>query len=270
MFLWFGYHIFTKIIPLSILWLYLDLIVLPLFKTPLPVAIQNASNIGIFLTIPLALLGIYSLDLISTALVAKLIYAIMNKVHPRKELSKALPEGDTADDVDIYHYRNFFLRLVKYKFTKSPFPYLSPWIFYFIGASKIGKNCVIEESFFPMEYLVMGDNSYIGIGSISSSHLVEGRYASLTIKAVKLGDNAVCGPHSIIAPGVEIGAGSQLLFQSMVVKFAKIKSGDSYWGIPASKLSRKRYYDFMRLPENLRVERSTSKALIKPGGSQHL
>ncbi|TFH27639.1 MAG: hypothetical protein E4G98_05980 [Promethearchaeota archaeon] len=250
-FLWFGYHIASKIIPASLLWAYMDLIVFPLFKIPIFTALSQKPNIFIFISIPAALLGIYLIDLFMSALVGKIIYAIMNRVHPRKELLKALPEGDTADDVDIYHYRNFVLRLVKWKFTKGAFPYLTTWIFNFIGASKIGKNCVIEECIFPMEYLEMGDNSYIGTGTISSSHLVEGKYASLTIKAIKLGQNAVCGAHSILAPGFEMGKGSQLLPQSGVPKFTKIKSGVNYWGIPAGRLSRKRYYDFIKVPKDL-------------------
>ena len=120
--------------------------------------------------------------------------------------------------------------------------------------------CVIEEAIFPMEFLEMEDNSYIGTGTGGSSHLVEGRYASLTVKTIKLGENAVCGNHSILAPGLEIGKNGQLLAQSALPKFAKIKSGASFWGIPSSRLSHKRYYKLIKLPEEFQTRRKKTKA----------
>jgi UDP-3-O-[3-hydroxymyristoyl] glucosamine N-acyltransferase len=127
-------------------------------------------------------------------------------------------------------------------------------MFDFVGSNKIGKNAVIEESFICPEYLEMGDNSYIGQHSIVSSNLVEGLYGALTVKKVKIGKKSVFGAFTIAAPGVELGDNSQYLPMSGSTKFTKLRSDRNYWGLPATRISRKRYAKFIQLPDELKTK----------------
>ncbi|MHA1819059.1 MAG: hypothetical protein ACTSU2_14315 [Promethearchaeota archaeon] len=209
----------------------------------------------VFFLTPIVFIFIYLLDLYNSALTVRFIYWLLNKIRHRKELINAPPRGETADDVNIYHTRGFLLRIIKWKFSKSPFPWLTTWMFNFIKANKIGKNAVFEEHIICQEFLEMGDNTYIGQNSIVSSHLVEGQYGAITLKKVKIGNNCVIGAVNLVPPGTTMEDNSQLLPYSATLKFQKLKANGNYWGLPMSKLSRRRYYKMLKLPEELQVKK---------------
>jgi len=183
---------------------------------------------------------------------AKLYYWIFNKIRSRKELINALPRGETEKDVQIYWTRNFFLRLIKWEFTKCPFPWLVNWMFNYVGSTKIGKGTVIDKpGYICQEYLELGKNCYLGPMSGQSSHVNEGVYGGFSLLKIKMGNNSVLCTRSMLAPGVEVGENTQILAMSGVTKFTKLKSNSTYYGLPVGRISNKRFYKYIQLPELL-------------------
>ncbi|MHA1727267.1 MAG: acyltransferase [Promethearchaeota archaeon] len=225
----------------------------PIFKDPLV--------FSIFLTAPLVFIALYLFRLFCAACIVKFYYWAFNKIWHRRELINALPYGNITDvkNIHIYHTRNFILRIIKWDFSKSFFPWLTTWMFRFIGSNKIGKNVVIEDSLMCMEYLEMEDNSYIGQMSITSSHLMEGQYGALSIKKIKVGKNSVIGAFNLIPPGVELGDNCQMLAMSGCLKFTHLKSNKNYWGLPSHRISNSRYRTLIQLPTELQNRNKTEK-----------
>ena len=252
--LWVTYHVFGLILPFLFGILYFDKILTPLFFgiRDITVIMSNPLNIFVFLTAPLIYILIYFFRLICCVLIAKFYYYLFNRIWKRREMINAPPRGDTVEDVNIYHHRGFILRIIKWQITKSPFPWMSGWVFNFIGSNKIGKNVVIEnDHIWCMEFLEMKDNSYLGTMSIVSSHLVEGQYGALTVKKVKIGKNSVIGAHNLVAPGVELGDNCDLLPYSGTTKYKKLKDETSYWGLPTERITQRRSNKMIKLPKDL-------------------
>lgn len=212
---------------------------------------SNPLRLFIFVTIPLVLIIIYLLRLFVSALVAKFFYWLLNFVKKRREMLNAPPRGKTADDVNIYHTRGLLLRMVKWSFSKSLFPWLTTWMFNFIGANDIGKGTTIEDSFYCQEYLETGKNCYIGPASIVSSHLVEGRYGQLTVKKDVMGDDCVLSAFVLTPPGLVMGNGSQILPTSLTTKFQKIDEDSSNWGVTVKELEPATLKKMLDLPDDI-------------------
>ncbi|MHA1340599.1 MAG: hypothetical protein ACTSRZ_10505 [Promethearchaeota archaeon] len=279
--LWVIYFYLGILLPLNLFFLYMLYIFIPkfimigyphnwntywyIFKDPLGVinafmkVLSDPTGLIVFLTSPLVFVGIYLFKLFCDATIMKFYMWMLNKVQPRRQMINAPPRGDTASDVMMYHTRNFLLRIIKWEFSKCPFPWLTIWMFNYIGTNKLGKGTTIEDGFICCEYLETGKNVYIGFGAITSSHLVEGIYGALTVKKVKLGNNVVIGSRSAVPPGTEMGDNSQVLWNSAILKFQKIKEGANYWGLPVSKLTKNRYKKFIKLPKEVEEKYKSSK-----------
>jgi hypothetical protein len=251
--LWIPYYLLSiaPSIILTVLYCY-DLLI-PFFLSPVILTIKNAI---IFLTCPLVLVSFYVFKLFCSATMAKIYYWVFNKIRPRREMVNALPRGESAKDVQIYWTRNFFLRLIKWEFTKCPFPWLVNWMFNFVGSTKIGKGSVIDKpGYICQEYLELGENCYLGPMSGQSTHVNEGVYGGFTLKKITLGDNSVLCTRCMLAPGVEVGENTQILTISGVTKFSKLAPNSSYYGLPVGKISENRFYKSIQLPEELREKK---------------
>ena len=250
--LWIPYYILsiTPFIILTTLYCYYTLI--PILKSAI---VFSLTNILIFFTCPLVLISLYVFKLFCSATMAKFYYWMFNKIRPRKELVNALPRGDTAKDVQIYWTRNFFLRLIKWEFTKCPFPWLVNWMFNYVGSTKIGKGTVIDKpGYICQEFLELGENCYLGPMSGQSTHVNEGVYGGFTLKKIKMGDNSVLCTRCMLAPGVEVGENTQILTLSGVIKFTHLKPNSSYYGLPVGRVSEKRLNKYIQLPEELKTK----------------
>jgi len=156
-----------------------------------------------------------------------------------------------ARAVDYYHLRGMVLRVLKWEITKSPFPWLAPWAFTFVGANKFGKGTILEDHYYCPEYLETGKNVYIGQGAIVSSHLVEGKYGAITLKRVHMEEHTVINAFNPISPGTYFGPYTEFLPMSGVTKFQKVKGFAKYFGLPVSRISTKRYLKLLDIPEVL-------------------
>ena len=166
---------------------YFDPVLYPIKNvTDFFLVIKNVFPFVIFLISPLILIGLYLLRQLCSACIVKFYYYIFNGIQQRRELKNVTLQE--YRDINIYHTRSFILRIIKWQFSKSPFPWLINWMFNFIKSNKIGKDAVIEDGFICSEYLEMKENSYIGQLTIVSSQTIEGQYGALTIKKVKIGE----------------------------------------------------------------------------------
>jgi acetyltransferase-like isoleucine patch superfamily enzyme len=129
-------------------------------------------------------------------------------------------------------------------------------MFNYVGSTKVGKGTVIDKGgYICQEYLELGENCYLGPMSGQSSHVNEGVYGGFTLKKIKMGDNSVLCTRCMLAPGVEIGKNTQILSISGVTKFSKLKSNSSYYGLPAGRISEKRFHKYIQLPEKFKIKK---------------
>ncbi|MHA1821240.1 MAG: hypothetical protein ACTSU2_14985 [Promethearchaeota archaeon] len=284
--MWVIYFYFGIILPLNLLVLYFSTIFIPgflmqgglkdwntwlyIFINPKKVfgafmpILQNPISLIIFLTSPLVFVGLYLLKMFNYAVIMKFYYWLLDVIRPRRELLNAVPRGKTKADIEVYHTRNFLLRIIKWEFTKSPFPWLTNWMFNFIGSNEIGKNTTLEDGYVCQEYLETGKNVYVGFGSVTTSHLVEGIYGALILKKIILDDNVCIGARCAIPPGTHFRKNSQLLWYSAVIKYQKTKEGVSYWGLPASRLTRKKCIKLLKVPEEVQELIPKRRPKLKP------
>lgn len=222
--------------------------------------INNVLPFLVFLLSPIILIGLYLLRQFCSACIVKIYYIIFNGIQHRRELKNVTLQD--YRDINIYHTRSFILRIIKWQFSKGPFPWLINWMFNFIKSNEIGKNAVIEDGFICSEFLEMKENSYVGQLTIVSSQTIEGKYGALTIRKVKIGENSVVGPFSVIAPGVEMGDNTFALPFSGCTKNFKLKENRFCWGRPATLIRRKKFEEFTQLPLNLRKKKDKLKEKI--------
>lgn len=97
---------------------------------------------------------------------------------------------------------------------------------------KVGKNVYLSSGTMIDSHLVtLGDNCFIGLRAIISSHVTENFY--LTISPIKIGNNVTIGGNTIIAPGAEIGDNVIIGVNSFVLKDQKIPPYTVFAGTPA-------------------------------------
>jgi acetyltransferase-like isoleucine patch superfamily enzyme len=105
-----------------------------------------------------------------------------------------------------------------------------------IGAEcTIGPGCLIEVG----EKLTLGDRVRLGteVLIITTTHELgpkEHRAGPLTRRPVTIGEGAIIGARAILLPGVNVGAGAQVLAGSVVNK--DVAPGTRAGGIPAKPL----------------------------------
>lgn len=227
-------------------WWYMFVNPVEVFNAFLPI-LQDPLNLVVYLTIPIVVMGLHLFKMFNYALIVKIYLWGYNLIRKRKELKNALPFGETRGDIEVYHARNFILKVIKWEFLKSPYPWLLKWMYNFVGTNKIAKSATIEEGYVSTEFLEVGENAYVGYGTVTTAHLVEGGYGALTLKKIKIDDNACVGPRCAVPPGAEFGHDSQLLWHSGVIKYQKVRRRSNYWGLPASRLSRGRYRKILKM-----------------------
>ncbi|MBN2156562.1 MAG: hypothetical protein JW776_11010 [Candidatus Lokiarchaeota archaeon] len=248
--LWIPYYLLSIAPAIILVALYCYYLLFPLFNSSI---VFTWSQSLVFFITPLVLLALYLFKLFCSATMAKFYYWMFNKIRPRKEMINALPRGETAPDVQMYWTRNFFLRLIKWEFTKCPFPWLVNWMFNYVGSTKIGKGAVIDKpGYICQEYLELGKNCYIGPMSAQSTHVNEGVYGGFSLKRIVMANNSVLCTRCMIGPGVEIGENTQILPMSGITKFTKLKPDSTYYGLPVGRISDKRFQKFVQLPSELK------------------
>ncbi|MFO8020814.1 MAG: DapH/DapD/GlmU-related protein [Promethearchaeia archaeon] len=209
------------------------------------------------LFLPAVLITGVVLHLVFVALSTKGVWGLTEKLSPSQE--GIIPRGIPSKTLNFYHIRSFIIKYGKRAFQKGPFPWLITWFYNFVGSNSIGKGTTIEEQFGCDRFVEIGDNSYIGVYSAISSHLVEGIFGNLSYFKIKIGDNVTTTAMNCIGPGTKLNDNTYLFPMASSPKHSTYKGDNYYFGAPARRIfSRKvmRYLDI----EKDDLEKNTGKS----------
>ncbi|MHA1311386.1 MAG: acyltransferase [Candidatus Helarchaeota archaeon] len=209
-------HFFIVLTPIYPVF-YLLLIYLKVFNYNLQIGL-------IFL--PLVILGLTFLYIVLVVYLTKFVLVLSHwRSKPRE--GENMERDFNSRLVFHYHLRGFVKKFPLWLILRSPFHFLVPWMFKTFGLYSIGKNVLIYDSWIGLEFIYLEDNTIVGIGSVLSSHLVDGMNR-LTIKKIKLGKNSQLGHDVLLAPGVELGEYAIIRSRAGVPKLEKLKTATVY------------------------------------------
>ena len=187
-----------------------------------------------FLSMPLVLIGCYLLRLFILALMTRIVWKITERISPSKE--GIIPRNVRSRTANYYHIRSFLIKYGKNAFSKGAFPWLSGWYNTFIGGSKIGKGTTMEESMVNDKFIEVGENCYIGVNSVITSHLVDGVFGNINFFKVKVGNNITFAANNCIGPGTEVRDESYLLPLASAGKHSLLRGKGYYFSEEAKPL----------------------------------
>jgi hypothetical protein len=198
--------------------------------------------------LPLIIILCYLMHVFFVGLITRWFWRLTEKRSPSK--SGVIPRNITSKTADYYHARSFMVKYPKISTNRGPFPWLTKWMFNFIGSSKIGKGTVLEENLSDWRFLNIGKNCYFGLNGAVSSHAVEGIFGNITYSEIKIGDNVTAAAFNCVGPGTEIGDNSALLPMSGATKYNVLKGDNYYFGAPISRIFKKRLLKVLNITEN--------------------
>ncbi|MFW9969205.1 MAG: acyltransferase [Candidatus Odinarchaeota archaeon] len=268
LFVLFSIYLISYIIPAILFMIYFLLFFIPSFlgTTNFFAIFVNFEPLLALITMPLVIIGCYLFRLFLIALVARFFWKLSEKKSPSQP--GIIPRNFPSRTLNYYHIRSFIIKYPKNAFTKGIFPWLQPWLYNFMGASKIGKQTTIEESPSNDKFLEVGDNCYLGVDSILSSHMVDGIFGNITYFKIKVGDNVTAAAKNLIAPGTIIKENSNLLPLASTPKHSLLK-GNSYYfsggARPLSKISKRTIRNYLKIdPDTLEQIKDVHETNVSP------
>ncbi|MHA1229544.1 MAG: hypothetical protein ACTSRP_00485 [Candidatus Helarchaeota archaeon] len=176
--------------------------------------------------LPLVILGLLFLYILCVVYLTKLVLVISHwKCKPVE--GENMERDFHSKTVFHYHLRGFVKKFPLWLINRSPYHFLLPWMFKTFGLYKIGKNSIIYDSWIGLEFIYIEDDCIVGIGSVLSSHLVDGMNR-LTIKRITLNRHTQLGHDVLLAPGVETGEYTIIRSRAGVPKLEKLKDYTVY------------------------------------------
>ncbi|MHA1732978.1 MAG: hypothetical protein ACTSU5_13610 [Promethearchaeota archaeon] len=191
-----------------------------------------------FWSIPVVFTSLYLLHVVTFVVVGKVFVSHAERQWP---VQRGVYKRDfevSGKILKYYHYRHFMVRVLKWRVSRSMFPWLVKWAWRFLGIAEIGKDVVLEDHFFPPELLTLGDNSYVGQGVVVGTHTVEGVFGRLVIAGATIRKDCTVMVNVLMGPGGDLEENSHVLPRGALAKAYKLRSGGYYWGVPVYKLSR--------------------------------
>lgn len=245
LFSFFMIYLISFLFPGIIFMLYVLLVFVPYF-------LEVTSIISVFTELkpllslalmPCVMIFCYFIHMVLIAVVTKILWAITEDKSPTKP--GIIPRNIQSKILNYYHIRSFMIKYPKYVFTKGIFPWLSNWLYNYVGTSKIGKGTTIEEQVCADKFIDIGKNCYFGPNCVLTSHLVEGIFGNIAYFEIKAGDNVTAAGLNCIAPGTEIKENSFLLPMASTAKFSILKEDNYYFGIPLRKIFRRKITEYL-------------------------
>ena len=236
------------LVPIAVFMLYFFLYFLPNF-------LEISNFITIFteieplmalLTMPFVLILCYLIRLYFIALITRVIWAYTESKSPSK--NGIIPRNIKSKTEKYYHIRSFLMKYPKNMFVKGLFPWLSNWLYNYIGSMVIGKGTTIEESVGNEKFAIVGNNCYIGVNSTLATHLIDGVWGNISYFQIQVGDNITIAGNNQIAPGTMIHSNSYLLPLASATKHSVVKGGYHYYfGIPLRRIFDKKVMRYLDL-----------------------
>lgn len=239
----------SYMIPGAIFMIYLLRFFIPYF---LEVSSLNPSVSGYMplialLSIPLIIIGLYIIHLFLIAVITRFWWRLSEKILPTKD--GVIPRNIPSKTLNFYHIRSFLIKYPKYKFTKGLFPWLSNWMYNFVGSNEIGKGTTIEEQVCADKYIKVGNNVYVGPNCVITSHLVEGIFGNIPYFQPRLGDNVTLGGLNCIGPATYLDDNTYVFPLSSGSKFNKLKGKNYYFGLPFRKIFKKKVAEYLDITQ---------------------
>lgn len=269
LFSFFLVYIGSLLIPGIIFLFYFVSYFMPLFLEAenFFVLFLNLQSFLTFLLMPLVIIFCYCLRLFLIALITRVLWAITEKKSPSKD--GVIPRNIPSKILNYYHIRSFLIKYPKNVFVKGIFPWLTNWLYNFVKTNEIGKGTTVEEQVCADKYVQIGENSYIGVNSVLTSHLVEGIFGNTIYFKLKVGDNVTLGGWNCFASGTEINDNSYLMPSAHGGKHYIVKGNNIYFGMPLRKIFKKKIASYLGLSiedlnknEKLAKLQQTNKKII--------
>lgn len=172
----------------------------------------------------------YYMTVIWATYVAKFFLGWVRLFHkPREGVFK---RSLVDKDYRFFHLRNLIRKFPLWLLYSGPFPWLKEgWMHRRFGA-KIGKNCAIHDAFLSLDFVELGDNVILGLGSAVTSYWYE--QERFILGQISIGNNVIIGAKVAILPFTTIGEGAVVDAESIILPGMEIKAGDFVIGKPAA------------------------------------
>ncbi|MFO8019094.1 MAG: hypothetical protein R6U96_10695 [Promethearchaeia archaeon] len=241
--IFFVIYIFSYGLPLYSLSSFIILIFNPYYLTNsgLLSIFTNPNALYVLLFSPLLFIGLYVFNLSLVAIITKIIYVYIKRNCPFQE--GVYDWQEKTQEYNYYFIRSFLIRYIKWRSLKSPFPWLLKNFFNFIGNCYVGKDSVIEDLYMAKEYVWIGDNVYLG-NCLLANHYWDKK---LTVKGIKIEDNAVISDGCCIGPGTYIQKQVTVLPLSTTTKSNMMEANQLYHQVPIKKMKKAEIIEFFAL-----------------------
>jgi len=245
--IFFSIYLTSLIFPAFLFMAYFFLYFLPHFleTTSFFAIFTEIKPLVTLLSMPLVFIGCYLVRLFFIGLTTRFFWRWSEKKVPSKD--GIIPRNFPSRTLNYYHLRSFMIKYGKNSFIKGVFPWLSNWLYNFVGSSVIGKGSTLEESICNEKFGIVGKNCYFGASSALATHLVDGTFGNINYFHVKVGDNVTAAGENLVAAGSEVHDNSYLLPLASAGKHSVLKGNNYYWGIPLRKIFRNKTMEYLSL-----------------------
>ncbi|MFX0164785.1 MAG: hypothetical protein ACFFAG_18270 [Promethearchaeota archaeon] len=266
--IFFTIYLTSLLVPAFLFMTYFLLFFLPNFLevTSALALFTQVKPILALISMPLVIIGCYLVRLFFIGLTTRSFWSLSEKRSPSKD--GIIPRNVPSRTLNYYHLRSFMIKYGKTSFNKGIFPWLSNWLYNFVGSSEIGKGSTLEESICNEKFGIVGKNCYFGACSALATHLVDGTFGNINYFHVKVGDNVTAAGTNLVAAGSEVHDNSYLLPLASAGKHSVLKGNNYYWGIPLRKIFRKKTMEYLSLTQkdleiNENIAGYTDKKIIE-------
>ena len=190
---------------------------------------KKGRHLLFFLLLPLNILILAYILQLSAASFSFLFLTILKLLHEPKE---GIFKRDIKDKDYLYwNLRNLVKKWALFITASNPFPWFrNRFILRFFGV-KIGRKCICDNSWISSEFVTIGKNVIIGMGSTILSFGIE--QDSFIIKKIAVEDNVVIGAKCVLLPGTIIKRNAQLSAHSYTNFDDILEENSIYLGHPA-------------------------------------
>ena len=182
-----------------------------------------------FLLLPLNILVLIYILQLSATFISFLFLTLIKLFHEPKE---GFFKRDKKDKDYLYwNLRNLVKKWALFIVASNPFPWMkNRFTLRFFGV-KIGKKCICDNSWISSEFVSIGKNVIIGMGSTILSFGIE--QDNFILKQIVIEDNALVGAKTVLLPGTTLKKNAKLSAHSYTNYNDILEENSIYAGHPA-------------------------------------